>query len=68
MLIYLDKAIIYLVNQERNQDMTRQERHKARKPQRDVLGKHWRNMLGMASRSDLIRPIANQPKRMLPTA
>ena len=48
--------------------MTRQERHKARKPQRDVLGKHWRNMLGMASRSDLIRPIANQPKRMLPTA
>jgi len=48
--------------------MTRREKRAARKPEKDVLGKHWRNMLGMSSRSDSIRPIANQPKRMLAPA
>ena len=48
--------------------MTRREKRAARKPKKDILGPHWRNMLGNASRSDLRRPIANQPKRKLAPA
>ena len=47
--------------------MTRFEKRAARQ-KRYHIDRHWRNMLGYASRADSKRPIANKVKRKLPPA
>jgi len=47
--------------------MSRKEKRAARQ-KRHHIDRHWRNMLGYASRADSMRPLANKPKRKLPPA
>jgi len=47
--------------------MSRREKRAARL-KRHHIDRHWRNVLGYASRADLKRPIANKVKRKLPPA
>jgi len=47
--------------------MSRKEKRAARQ-KRHHIDRHWRNMLGYSSRSDLARPMANKVKRKLAPA